>query len=226
VTDQLIADVDLVIRDVRIGFLAGYRPYHSEAFNKDSYSVVAIFAPDHTFVETTGPKKGQTLTTAIEIQDSIRKVAKNKFGERSEQVLEVLKELSKLPIQKGNVRRAGRPEFKDKLFLSASNSVATKLVPGMYAYINGRPTLVPEDHPKAPYSGCIADLQVRFWGQKKGPKVNTDGVFCNVLGVCWKRDDERLGGGGANRASTVEFGNVDGASADEATPSNGAASLL
>lgn len=223
-SNQIIADVDMVIRDVRLGFLAGYRPFHSEAYNKDSYSANAIFAPDHTYLETSGPKKGQTLNTAAEISAAIRQVAKTKFGDRADEVLEMLKELSKLPIQKGNVRRAGRPEYKDKLFLAASNAVTSRLVPEMYAYIGGKPTLVPEDHPKAPYSGCIADVQVRFWAQAKGKKATTEGLFCNLLAVCWKKDDERLGGGSA-RASTVEFGNVDGASADEATPSS-ASSLL
>jgi Protein of unknown function (DUF2815) len=226
VANQIIADVDLVVRDVRIGFLAGYRPFHSEAYNKDSYSANVIFAPDHTFVETAGPNKGRTLKTVEVISGAIRQVANNKFGDRAEEVLEMLKELSKLPIQKGNVRRAGRPEYKDKLFLAASNAVTSRLVPEMKAYINGKPVDVTEDHPKAPYSGCIADVAVRFWGQAKGKKATTEGLFCNLLAVCWKKDDERLGGGSA-RASTVEFGNVDGASADEATPgSNSASSLL
>jgi hypothetical protein len=225
VANQIIADVDLVVRDVRIGFLAGYRPFHSEAYNKDSYSANVIFTPDHSWVETVGPKAGQKLTALNEISGAIRQVATNKFGERADEVLEMLKELSKLPIQKGNVRRAGRPEYKDKLFLAASNAVTSRLVPEMKAYINGKPVNVPEDHPKAPYSGCIGDVAVRFWAQAKGKKATTEGLFCNLLAVCWKKDDERLGGGSA-RASTVEFGNVDGASADEATPSNGAASLL
>ncbi len=220
-----VADVDLVIRNVRIGFLAGYRPFHSEAYNKDSYSANLIFAPDHSWIEPVGfPRAGQKIIALEEISRAIRQVAKNKFGDGADEVLETLKELSKLPIQKGNVRRAGRPEYKDKLFLAASNAVTSRLVPEMKAYINGKPTNVPEDHPKAPYAGCHADVAVRFWAQAKGRKTNTDGVYCNLLAVCFRADDERLGGAGP-RASTVEFGSVDGASADEAAPST-ASSLL
>lgn len=209
--DNVIADVDLVVRNVRFGFLAGYRPFHSSVYNSDRYSAEVIVPPTHEAVEA--------------VQAAIRQVAQVKFGDRANSVLEKQKASGKLPIAKGDIFRDNRAEYKGNLFLRASNDTKGKYIlpaPRMMAYVGpgGSAVEVLEDNKKAPYAGCWGDLMVRFWGLKGG----NEGVFCNFLGACFRKDDTRLGGG--VRAATVEFGVVDGASADEATPGGSASSLL
>lgn len=204
----------LMIQDVRLARTSLIKPF----IGKDSpidpstgkqvgkYGSDLIIAPNH-------PQYPR-------IKELMRAAAVRKFKSDAEQVLTQIAAQDKLAVHRGDITRAGKPEFAGKLYISAKND----LQPNIVVTDNGI-NLSTQDgsltpgHASFPYAGCHANVIVDFWAydHPKGGK----GISCTLLGVQFLRHDIRLAG--SSVASTSEFGLVAG-EADGAPPAQTAAS--
>jgi len=119
-------------------------------------------------------------------------------------VKEALKAQDKLCLHRGDVTKAGQPEYAGLYFVSGNNSKRFTVVDG------DRTPLTEADG--RPYSGCYVNAIVDVWCQDNtyGRRVN-----CTITGIQFLRHGDAFGGG-AQPAQPDEFGVVD-ASADAAT---------
>jgi hypothetical protein len=203
--------LSLMLLDVRLARVSLIRPY----VGKDSpidpitgkavgkYHVDAILLTTHPQLQ--------------KIKDLMRLAATNLFKNETEQALIQMAAQDKLALHRGDITRAGKPEYAGKLYLSASNDVQPTVVVSENG-VNlstepGSPTPLAYSHPSFPYSGSHGNLIVTFraYNHPKGGK----GISCYLKGVQFVRHDARLAG--ASVASAKEFGIV-ASQADAAPP--------
>lgn len=209
----------LILQDVRLARVSLLRPYIGKDAEVDP---------------ATGKAKGKYHADLIlslthgqlpRIKELMRAAAVKKFGSDVEAVLQQIVAQDKLPLHKGDINRAGKPEFAGKLYLSASNEFQPNIVvtdSGVnLSTLDG--SLTP-GHPLYPYAGCHANVIIDFWAYShpKGGK----GVACTLTGVQFLRHDARLAG--SSVAATSEFGLVAGEadSAPPAQPTTGGSGLI
>ena len=147
-----------------------------------------------------------------------------KFGDKAAAVLEKIAANNKLALHRGDIDRAGKPEYAGKLYISANNDDQPTIVVtenGVNIANRGTPVLLSPSHPNYPYAGCYANVHVSVYAYDH-PKGG-QGVSCQLMGVQFLRHAERLQG--ASVSSAGEFGKVaadaDGAAPTE-TPAGGA----
>jgi hypothetical protein len=167
-----------------------------------------------------------------DIKAAMRDAIVRKFGDQAAVVLEQIAGNNKLALHRGNVDRPGKPQYKDKLYLSASNNEQPNIVVtenGVNIATIGTPIVLTPAHPLYPYPGCYANVFVSFFAydyQENGRSVSK-GVSCTLMGVQFARHGERLKS--AQIVGASEFGLVASdadAPAPAATASTGGAGLI
>lgn len=125
------------------------------------------------------------------------------------QVKEQLKAQDKLCLHRGDVTKAGVPEYAGKFFISCNNAKRFTILDA------DKTPLTAKDG--RPYSGCFGNIIVDIYAQDNtwGRRINA-----TVTGVQYVSKGTAFGGG-APAASADEFGVV-AQSADQAAPTAGA----
>lgn len=137
-------------------------------------------------------------------QTLMREAVARKFKDDAAVVLEQIRANNKFPLHRGDVDRAGKPEYAGKLFISANNDEQPTIVVtenGVNIANRGTPVVLTPSHPCYPYPGCHANvhLAVYAYSHPKGGK----GVACQLMGVQFLRHGPRLSG--ASVSSVTEF---------------------
>lgn len=152
----------------------------------------------------------------------MRAAVVKKFGDQAPAALELIRTQDKLPLHKGDVSRAGKPEYAGMLYISANNDDQPTIVVtdgGVNIATRGTPVVLTPSHPLWPYAGSYGNVQLSVFGYShpKGGK----GVSAQLMGVQFLRHGERLMGSAVSSAG--EFAPVKGADADGAPPTASAA---
>lgn len=189
----------IILNDVRLDRVSLSKPYQGRA-DKDGklpdpkWHVDAIFAEDHPQL----PAITQQIIEAVN----------RKFTTDPTLALEQIKANNKLPLHRGNIDRAGKPQYANKLFISANansadppNVVATEN--GVNIATQGTPIVLTPANPKFPYSGCYANVALEFFGYDSN---GSKGVSAKVLAVQFLRHGEPLRG--SSVVAATEFGIV------------------
>jgi hypothetical protein len=177
-------------------------------------SLKAPFIGKDAEIGTDGKPKGKYHADLIiplnhpqlpRIKELMRAAVVRKFKSDAEAVILQIATQDKSAMHKGDVMRAGKPEYAGKLYISASNPEQ----PNCVVTENGI-NLSTQDgsltytHQAFPYAGSHDNVIIDFWAydHPKGGK----GVSCTLLGVQFLRHDKRLAG--TSVAATSEFGLV------------------
>lgn len=173
-----MAEVTLMLNNVRITFPNLFEPKAAEAGQKPKFSASFLFAKDHP--------------AAAELKNAIVKAAKEKWNEKADAILKELFAGNKLCLHDGDAK-ASYAGYAGNLFVNASND-ARPLVIGA-----DRAPLVAADG--KPYSGSYVNAKVSIWAQdnKFGKRVNA-----SLMGVQFARDGERLAGGAVAQADDFQ----------------------
>jgi hypothetical protein len=199
----------LIIQDVRLARVSLIRPY----IGKDAKIDPTTGKPTGKYhsdiiVSTTHPQLAR-------VKELMRAAAVRKWKSDAEQVLTQIAAQDKLALHRGDITRAGKPEFAGMLYISSSNSVQPNIVVSEnginLSTLDG--SLNP-GNPAYPYAGCRANVIVDFWAYEH--PTGGKGISSTLLGVQFLRHDVRLAG--SSVASTNEFSLVPG-EADGAAPS-------
>jgi co-chaperonin GroES (HSP10) len=185
--------------DALLSFVFAYKPYKSDE-GKESYTAHGIIIPDHPQLAA--------------LQKVIRDVAFAKWKEESETILKQLKAQDRLFIHRGNIAKAGRAEYKDKLFISTSRK-AEDGPPTVVATVDGVNQKTDARHALAVYSGCKGRVMFNVWAQDN--KAGGKRINAGLMGLQFLAHGPRLSGSG-RVASADEFGIV-ATDADAPAPS-------
>jgi hypothetical protein len=175
------------------------------------YHVDAILEPTHPQLEA--------------FQKLMRAAIVAKFGDEAPVAQQQIVANNKLALHKGDVDRAGKPEYAGKLYISANNADQPTIVVfenGVSIATRGTPEVLVPTHAKYPYSGCYADVILTVFGYKH--PTGGKGVSAQLDGVMFRRHGERLRG--SSVASASEFSPPPAEDADEAAPPSASAGLL
>lgn len=189
------------LMDVRFAYAQGLFEARKpqDGNGKAKYSCSFIFPKDHPAVAA--------LTAAVV------KVAKEKWGEKADEVLKQLKASDRLPVHNGDAK-PNSAGYAGNLFMNASNEIRPLVIDGQ------RAPLTAADG--KPYSGSYGNAQVELWAQdnKHGRRINA-----SLMGVQFVRDGEKLAGGSV--ASADDFDAIPEQAQEKAAASgDGAASLF
>jgi hypothetical protein len=214
--DIAILKKDIILNDVVISRVSLTQPYHPKNPQIDSrtglpkvdkYHVDAIFAPTH-------PQFG-------EVQDVIRAVAADAWGDKAQQILDMIKgNNQRFCLQRGDQYRPGKPEYAGKLYISAGNETQPTIgftKNGVNIFNRGTPTMATPADEMWPYAGSRNNVHLQFYTYEFG---NSPGLGCGVLGVQFFAHGTRLTG--QTVSSGKEFGLVLG-QADKKAPTSPAA---
>jgi hypothetical protein len=212
----------IILNDVRLSRLSITKPYIGKDAPIDpatgkqigKYHADLILGLDHPQLE--------------EFKALMRAAVVKKFGEEANAALELIRTQDKLCLHRGDVTRAGKPEYAGKLYISCNNDDQPTIVVtenGVNIANRGTPTVLNPSHPEYPYSGSYgnAQLSVFAYSHPRGGK----GVSAQIMGLIFLRHGPRLMGSSVSSAS--EFAPVKGSSADSApptTPPTGGAGLI
>lgn len=187
------------LKDVRVTFPNLFEAKSPNGQGEPKFSASFLLAKDH-------PQKA-------EIERCIVTVAKEKWGERAQDVLKALKAADKLALHDGDAK-SDYDGYAGMLFINASNKIRPLVIDG------NRAPLTAADG--KPYSGCYVNCILDIWSQDNqyGKRVNA-----SLLGVQFLRDGDRLAGGSV--AAADDFEPLPGADAAKVEKSgDGAASLF
>lgn len=191
-TEKSSVNSVFTLDDAMLSFVFIYKPYKSDD-GKETFTAHGIILPDHKQLGA--------------LQKVMRDVATAKWKDAAPDILQQLKAQDRLFLKKGNVAKAGRAEYKDKLFISASRNAADPPAPNAVATVNGANMITDARHPLAVYSGCKGRLMFNVWAQdnaKGGKRLNA-----GLMGVQFLDHGTRLSGSGRIAAAS-EFGIVAG----------------
>ncbi len=122
----------------------------------------------------------------------IEKKAKDKWGEKASTKLKQAYASGNVVLRSGDTKDIDKyPEYEGMMTMNAYS----KLKPPVYK--DGQPVTDPSEI----YSGCYCNVVVDFWCQDDANRKGVNGV---LGGVMFKKDGERLGGGG-NLATAADF---------------------
>lgn len=184
------------VSNVRFSYFYGFEPFTAQPSRqnpnpKPVYTVHGLLTPDHPDL--------------VKIAQTIELVGEAKWKDKWPVIKAGLKGADKLCLHKGDVTKAGKPEYAGLYFISASNSRP-------FTIVDADRTPLREKDGK-PYSGCYGNLIVDIWAQDNnfGQRINA-----TVTGAQFLRHAEAFGGG-AQAAAPEEFG-IHAQSADAAAP--------
>lgn len=151
-----------------------------------------------------------------------------KFTDKAEAKLVQIKANNKFALHRGDIDRAGQPEYAGKFFISSSNAEQpTIIVTENGANIANRgtePRILTASHPKWPYNGAKVNAQFEVFAYQN----DGEGVSAKVLGIQFVQHGTRLKGMSASVASAGEFKPVvnDADSEPPATDDSGSDGLI
>lgn len=194
----------LHISNVRFSYLYCFEPYTARptAQNpnpKPAFTVHGLMAPDHPDL----PRIAATI-------EAVGAACQWKKGMTWALAKEQIKAKDALCLHRGDVTKAGQPEYAGLLYISCNNKTRFTVVDA------DRTPLRAQDG--RPYSGAYGNLIVDIYAQDNdfGRRINA-----TVTGVQFLRHGDAFGGGAAPAAAD-EFG-IHAASADAPPPAAGAA---
>src|SRR3974390_749664 len=151
------------------------------------------------------------------VKELMRAAIVAKFAEQAPVVQQQIMANNKLALHRGDVDRAGKPEYAGKLYISANNAEQPTIVVfegGVSIANRGTPEVLTPTHAKYPYSGCFADVILTFFAYAH--PTGGKGVSAQVDGVMFRKHGERLRG--SSVAAVGEFTPPAVEDADEAAP--------
>jgi Protein of unknown function (DUF2815) len=167
------------------------------------YHIDAIIGTDHAQLKP--------------LQEVLRAAIVAKWKDEAPIMLQKIKANNKLPLHKGDIDRAGKPEYAGKLYLSANSADQPTIVVfdnGISIANRGTPEVLTPSHPKYPYSGCYADVILTFYGYSH--PTGGQGVSAQLDGVMFRKHGEKLRG--SSVVSVSEFTPPPAEDADEDAP--------
>lgn len=193
----------LHLSNVRFSYFYGFEPYTGKPTPQNpkpapNFCVHGLMAPNHP-----------DLTVLAAKIEQVGAAHQWKGGLSWAQVKEALKQTDKLCLHKGDITKAGNPDYAGLYFISANNKKRFSIVDA------DRSPLTAADG--RPYSGCYGNLIVDIYAQDNswGRRINA-----TVTGAQFLRHAEAFGGG-AQAADPEEFG-VHAAAADSPPPAQAA----
>jgi len=185
------------LSNVRLAFPQLFEARTVNGEGEPAFSATFILAADHPAV--------------AEIKKAMIAVAKEKWGEKWEEIVKGLKATDKLALHDGDAKTQYQG-FAGNLYVSARNRVKPLVIDG-----NKSPLTSADGKP---YAGCYVNAVVDVWAQSNnyGKRINA-----SLGGVQFFADGEAFSGGGA--ASADDFEPVAGAAA-KAEAGNPAASVF
>ncbi|MDE2107372.1 MAG: DUF2815 family protein [Patescibacteria group bacterium] len=186
----------LHLQRVRFSYFYGFEPYTARPTPqnptpKPQFCVHGLMAPTHPDVVNTAKV--------------IEAVGQAKWGAQWPAIREALKGQDRLCLHRGDITKAGQPEYAGLVFISASN-------PKRFTIVDGdRSPLTEKDG--RPYSGCYGNLIVDIWAQDNqfGKRINA-----TVTGAQFVAHGEAFGAM-SRAAAPDEFPDIGGA-ADAPAP--------
>lgn len=196
--------MELKLKRARLAFFNGYRPGKPTTdrvtgkVTPGKYGVQGI-------LEIGSPDPAIKAAAQAELQKVIAvitQVAREKWGDKADAVLNSLKAKGDLCLRDG-ATKSEYEGFGGNVFIAASNASAPSIVAPMLfngkvvyvaedgiGYIDGKP--VEGQKFKAPYGGCYGNLQFDIWAQDNeyGKRVNA-----KLLGVQFNSDGLAFSGG-------------------------------
>lgn len=162
----------LKLTNVRLAFPALFEPKTVNGEGDPRFSAVFLLDPQHPQLE--------------EIRTTLKKVAKDKWGEKWEAVYSSLEKKLNLCLHDGD-EKAEYEGFPGNFFLSAANKIRPAVVD------RDRSVLVQADG--RPYAGCYVNAVVDIWAQDNnfGKRINA-----SLSGVQFLRDGDAFTGGGVS----------------------------
>jgi hypothetical protein len=207
------------LENVRISRVSLATPFKNTKTNasgekgKDKYHVDAILDDKHPQFEA--------------VRQLMRAAIVNKFKDEAPVVQQQIVANNKLALHRGDIDRAGKPEYAGKYYISANNEDQPTIVVfenGISISNRGTPEVLTPTHAKFPYSGCYADVILTFfaYAHPSGSK----GVSAQLDGVMFRKHGEKLRG--SSVAAVGEFTPPPPEDADEEAPAaqSGADGLL
>jgi hypothetical protein len=204
----------LIVNNVRLARVSLTKPYvgKNAAVDpktgkvKEKYHIDAILGRDHSQFQA--------------VQDIILRVATAAWKDQTAQTLEMIKgNNQRFCLQKGDLYRAGKPEYAGKVYISAGNEEQPTIVvtrDGINIANRGTPVVLTPSDPCWPYAGCFGNVHLQFYTYNFN---GSPGLGCGVLGVQFYSHGERLKGSSVSSAG--EFGLVP-ADADSKAPGSSA----
>jgi len=107
---------------------------------------------------------------------------------------------NKAALHRGDVDRAGKEEYKGKLFISTSNSEQPTIVVtenGINIATRGTPKILTPAHPLFPYNGCRVNVHLEVFAYEN----EGTGVSAKCLGLQFLNHGTRLQGSSVSSAS-------------------------
>lgn len=200
----------IILNDVRLARVSLAKPYIGKDAEIDSatgkpkgkYHADLILVPTHAQLDA--------------FKALMRAAVVKKFGDQADAALAQIVAQDKLALHRGDVSRAGKPEYAGLLYISANNDDQPTIVVtenGVNIANRGTPTILTPTHDKWPYAGSYANVQLSVfaYSHPKGGK----GVSAQLMGVQFLRHGQRLMGSAVSSAG--EFGLVPN-EADKAPP--------
>lgn len=175
--------------DARLSFPHLFDPQRDDQGKNPKYNGIFIMAKDNPAIK--------------EISDEIKRVAKEKWPQKHEEILKRLKAGGKLCLRNGDTK-ANYEGFEGNIYISASNKTPIKV-------FNRAGEMITEGCEGSPYAGCYVNVSVELWpqdSQKFGQRINA-----SLRAVQFVKDGESFGGGSV--ATDDEFGDLGEGSQDE-----------
>lgn len=139
-----------------------------------------------------------------------------KFADQADVVQQWIVANNKLCLHRGDIDRAGKPEYAGKLYISANNVDQPTIVvqEGNILIANrGTAEILSPTHPKYPYAGCFADVHLNLFAYSH--PTGGKGVSAQLNGVRFVDHGEKLRSSSVSALS--EFG-LKPTAADDAPP--------
>ena len=127
------------------------------------------------------------------IKAAMAKVAKEKWGDKAEEVYKGLKASDRLVLHDGDAK-SQFGGYAGNIYVNASSETRPLVIDG-----NKAPLTATDGKP---YSGCYVNARVQIWAQDNpqfGKRINA-----SLMGVQFLRDGERLAGSAVARAEDFE----------------------
>lgn len=170
------------LNNVRIAFPNLYEPRAVKNSDKPRYSACFLIEPNDPQI--------------AKLKGAILQVAKDKWGNKHEQVLKSLKAQDRLCLHDGDTK-AKYAGFEGMMFVSAARQLRDG-APSVFDQ-NLQPLTMASGKP---YSGCYVNVSIDIWAQG-GESGHGERINAALRGVQFASDGERLSGGGT--ASEDEF---------------------
>lgn len=172
------------LNNVRLAFPQLFEAKTVNGEGKAAYSASFLLAPDHPAV--------------AELKKAMMDVAKEKWGEKWEEVVKSLKASDKLALHDGDAKSQYQG-FAGNLYISARNEQKPTVIDA-----NKSPLTASDGRP---YGGCYVNALVDVWAQSNnyGKRINA-----SLMGVQFAGDGDRFSGAGV--ADVDDFEAVAGAS--------------